>query len=447
MMVDFAEGVENLRSVRSKKMWRRASVGIPMLCILAGLGVSFSPFLVLGSSLRDGALEDAVNQSGWHVESGSASGGWFQPISFFDVRISDADGRFECHVSEVRTNSSLIDFISGGPERQKITLVEPQTEIRIAKDGQWPKCSSSGSGMALDFSIEDGSLRVIVPSRSVPIVEVDSCDLRGSVGADENGVSWLNVEPFQVLDRRNLTDAETRHQLALIAPLLSQTTKVSGSVSLSLDQVQIPLDGRQGSAFPIRGRAEIHSLEARLKTGWARQISLMLGSLSGAEVPDQISMLEKTNINFKVIDNGIQHEATAFLFPQISPEFRVVTSGTVHFDETLDLTLSVFLPTELQEKQSALAFLRSFSTSPIPLAVTGTVSSPSVGFPERFDVLSEISRRVTPAQYTEEPPGVPTAVSVLLQGVIRSEPSGVKSKKRLAGSILNLIRAVDKERK
>jgi hypothetical protein len=42
---------------------------------------------------------------------------------------------------------------------------------------------------------------------------------------------------------------------------------------------------------------------------------------------------------------------------------------------------------------------------------------------------------------------VPTAVSDLIQDVVKPGSDGSEKKKNLAGSILNLIRAVEKQRK
>ena len=70
-------------------MLRRAVVGVPILGGLLGLGGFLFPFLVLGSSLRDGLLKEAAGKSGWLVESGSASGGWFERVTFFEVRVLD----------------------------------------------------------------------------------------------------------------------------------------------------------------------------------------------------------------------------------------------------------------------------------------------------------------------------------------------------------------------
>ena len=447
LMAIFSSGASAGVFARRKSVLRRAVVGIPLLGGLLTLGGFGVPFLVLGSSLRDSALKDAAGKAGWSVESASATGGWFEPVIFFDVRVSDAKGRLEGRIPELRTNCSLMEIFGGGPERRRITFVRPSIEIQLSEEGEWPSCSSEDSGKATDFLVEEASLRITSPRRRSPIVDVRSCSLAGSIEADESGASWLVVEPMQVFDHEPVSDAQCEQNLALIAPVLAQSTEVSGSASLWLDRIRIPLDGRQSSPFPIKGRAEFHSLAAKLRNGWACQLSALGGAFSGLEMPDQISMVEKSAIDFELTERGVHHKGTAFLFPEMSQEFKVVSSGTVFLDETLDLELELQLPVPSGDERPALQFLRKFSSSPIVLAVRGTVSSPVVGLPEGVDFLGEISRRVTPAQYTTEPSGVPTAISDLIQDVVKPDSDPLEKKRNLAGSILNLIRAAEKQRK
>ena len=447
MMAISSSGASVDTSVRRKTIFRRAVVGIPLLGGLLTLGGVVFPFLALGSSLRDGSLKDAVGQSGWSVQSSSATGGWFEPVTFFDVRVTDPDGRLEGRIPELRTDCSLMDMFGGGPERRTVTLVRPSIDVRVSEDGEWPSCSSGHLGKATKFFVEQGSLRITSPLRRIPIVDVSGCNMAGSIEPDESGTSWLVIEPMQVFDHEPVSDSHCEQNLALIAPVLAQSAELSGSASVWLDRIRIPLDGRQSSPFPIKGRAEFHSLEAKLRTGWARQLSTLGGAFSGIEVPDQVSMLEKSTIDFEVTEKGVHHKGTAFLLPEVSPEFKVVSSGTVFLDETLELELSLELPIPSDNERPVLQFLREVSSSPILLAVKGTVSSPVVGLPEGVDFLGEISRRVTPAQYTAEPSGVPTAVSDLILDVVKPGSDSREKKKNLAGSILNLIRAVEKQRK
>jgi hypothetical protein len=340
-----------------------------------------------------------------------------------------------------------MEIFGRGPVRRKVTLVRPSIEIVVSLEGEWPSCSSGDSGKATDFIVLDAALTVTSPSRKTPIVDVSGCDLAGSIGPDNFGAKWLVVEPIQIFDHEPVSDSQCEQNLALVAPILAQSTEVSGFASVWLDRVRIPLNGRQSSPFPIKGRAEFHSLEAKLRNGLVRQLSSLGGVFSGIDIPDRISMVEKSTIDFEVTDKGITHKGTAFLLPEMSPEFKVVSSGTVCLDEKLDLELSVELPVPSDDERPVLQFLRKVSSSPILLAVKGTVSSPVVGLPEGVDFLGEISRRVTPAQYTTEPSGVATAVSDLIQDVVKPGSDGSEKKKNLAGSILNLIRAVEKQRK
>ena len=81
----------------------------------------------------------------------------------------------------------------------------------------------------------------------------------------------------------------------------------------------------------------------------------------------------------------------------------------------------------------------------MPLRVVGTVSEPELQLPEGVNLLGDLTKRIAPAQYTEEPPSLPSAVMDLIQNAGSQDREQVKQD--LPGSILNLIRAVDEQTK
>ena len=62
-----------------------------------------------------------------------------------------------------------------------------------------------------------------------------------------------------------------------------------------------------------------------------------------------------------------------------------------------------------------------------------------------MDLLGRLANRVSPAQYTEENPELPSAVLNLIQNVGSQDRE--QARKALPGNILNLIRAVDQKAK
>ena len=92
-----------------------------------------------------------------------------------------------------------------------------------------------------------------------------------------------------------------------------------------------------------------------------------------------------------------------------------------------------------------LALLSQLSAAPIKLRVVGTVSEPKLQLPEGMNLLSDLTSRIAPAQYTEEAPPLTSAVFDLIQNVGSQDREKVKQ--ALPGNILNIIRAVDEQAK
>jgi len=433
---------------RSPARWRRAYVTTSVVVAMLATGTVVLPVALINTSLRDRLLGSAVNNNVLTATSETATGGWFAPLVFSNVRIADADGLIVCTVRELRTSKGLLSCFTDASNVGLITLVEPRVEIHVGDDGKWPECGTrTPSDARLSYVIEGGSILVTVPWRQVPIVDLDDLKITGSIGPDATGHRMLTVDANQILDHERLSESHTQQNLALVAPILSQSTKVSGSASVWIDQLLIPLDGTPGSAspFPIRGRVEFHSLEARLKQEWTRQLAALTGQLTGTELPDRIEMLKNSQVDFVVTENGISHDGMVFLLPQIAEHLTIESSGVVHLDESLDLHLTVTVPQVVTANQPVLALLAQFSSEPLQLRVRGTVSQPQLQLPEGTSLLSEISKRIAPAQHEEVAPTLPSAISNLLQDAGSADKAKVRTD--LPGNILNIIRAVDQAKK
>lgn len=426
----------------AKPRWRRAVVASSVIISMLIAGSSLVPTILMQTELRNRVLGSAVKQSTLTATAQEASGGWLAPLVFKNVRIADSAGRFLCTIRELRTSQGLLGFLTGGPDIGQLDLIEPRVELELDKNGKFTREECEPSNTQFRFSIQQGSLLVRVPWRSVPIVDVDALELTGNIATDGDHQRVLTLNAAQIFDHEPLSESHTSQNLALIAPVLSQSTELRGSASVWLDEVKLPLDdSEQKSAFTIRGRAEFHSLEAKLKETWTRQLAVLSAQLAGTQLPDRIEVLQDSKVTFEVTDNGIFHEGMVFLLPKVAESLRVTSSGTIHLDESLDLQLAVTIPELGTQENRFLSMLSQLTSEPLRLSVKGTVSNPQLQLPEDTNLLGEISRRVTPAQYTEEAPAVPSAVVDLIQGVSNEDKE--EAREALPGNILNLIRAID----
>ena len=449
MTTEVSEDTANHQApTRAPARWRRAYVTTSVVMAMLVSGSAVLPFALMNTSLRDRVLGAAVNTDVLTATSETATGGWFAPLVFRNVRIFDADGRIVCTVRELRTSKGLLDRFTDALNAGLITLVEPHVEVHLGDDGKWPNFGKRTSSNAqLSFAIEDGSFKMTAPWRPVPIVDLDELRITGKVGPDAAGRRMLTVDAAQILDHEPLSEAHTRQNLAMVAPVLAQATEVSGSASVWMDESQIPLDrdDRQDQPFKIPGRVEFHSMEARLKDVWARQIVALTGQLTGTELPDRIEVLKNSRVDFVVAEDGISHDGMVFLLPQIAKQLTIESSGVVHLDESLDLLLTVTMPQVVTANQPVLALLSELSSEPLQLQVRGTVSQPQLQLPEGTSLLDEISKRIAPAQHEEVAPTLPSAITDLLQDAGGADKA--QARKDLPGNILNIIRAVDQAKK
>lgn len=440
---------------------RRAVVTTSILLSMLGAGICLAPIALTGTSARNRLLNSAIGSEELTATADSATGGWFAPLVFKGVRIQDANSQFVWTVKEIQTSKGLLSFLTDPVHIGEIRFADSAVRIHLDDAGKWPlKQNSRPSNSEFSFHIENGSLDISVPWRQIPIVELRKLDISGSIAPDANGQRMLNIDPIQVWDHEPLSEAHTQQNLALIAPVLSQSAELTGSVSVWLDEIHIPLNSAsrdggdsmdvavQGSAglnVPIKGRAEFHSLEARLKENWTKQLTSFVGQVRGIVVPTRIQVVRDSRIEFLISSEGITHEGMVFLLPELAKDLTIMSSGSVHLDETIDLILTLNLPKIVPTGRPFLALVSQITSMPMQLRVVGTVSDPKLQLPDGLSLLGSLSGQVTPAGQDEEAPPLPSAVMDLIQKIGSQDREQTKSD--LPGSILNLIRAVDEKAK
>lgn len=433
----------NPASTPAKPRWRRAMVASSTLVAMLIVGTGFLPPILLQTSLRDRVIGAPFADGPMKATAAAATGGWFTPLTFHDVHISDDKGQIVCTIKELRTTKGLLSFITEPDDVGRLTFVEPKVSVKVAEDGKWPEFSQKPSKSRLVYEVVDGELDVSVPWRKLPIVDVAKLDITGKIGPGPDGRRTLTVDATQVFDHEPLSEAHTEQNFALIAPVLSQSTTVSGSASVWLDTISMPLEGEQKSPFPIRGRAEFHTLDARLKEDWIRQLAALTGGITGTTLPDRVEVVKDSDVQFEISETGIRHEGMVFLLPEIAKELQITSEGTIQLDESLDLSLSVKVPKIVPANRPMLSFLSQLTAEPIQLAVKGTVSKPTLEMPQ--GLAGGLLSGIMPAQHTTEAPAVPDAISGVLQSV--TNPNKEEAGKQLTGSIFSLIKAIDQNAK
>jgi hypothetical protein len=431
-------------------------------CCFLVVALAGTPVVLVHTSARNLLLSTAIHSETLQASAESADGGWFRPLEFHNLQLVDADGQVTCSIGRLQTSKGLLTFLLDGDAPLHVSLHDVLLKVDLDDDGSWPKCGRQhSSNSTLHYSIHGGAFQLNAPWRPLPIVDLADLNLNGRIGPDAAGRRQLFVEPCSLLDQTQIADSHASQNLALIAPILSQTTRIDGAASVSLDAITVPLDGPEpANPFPLRGRAIFHKLDASLRSEFLAQLKMLLPSTEAA-IPSRIEVLEDLAVSFEVTRTGIQHSGMVVLLPELARNLRITTSGSIGLDESLQLDLEVQLPSLAQETTAKsdgsqprspafAALLAGLASQPLRIRVTGTVSQPQFALPDGVTLASELLRRLTPAEIsdnpdTDEPPSVPGAVFGLIRSISNSDANS--RSQQLPGSILNMIRAAEKSAK
>jgi len=440
-----SEKTDNSKSPSSQQTrWRRAFVATSVLGGMLFSGAAILPVAVMKSAYRDSVLNSKLEKFGFTAASGSGAGSWFTPIEFGNIKISDESGRLQLELKSLQMSQSLFGFLTNGGDLGKVTIIEPLLTATLDENGRLPLKAIQDSQEAVQwdaqFEIQNAAVVLQADYRELPYIDLKNIDINGAIQTTDDG-RWLTINSTQIFDHESLSELHTEQNLALIAPVLSQSTALVGQVSVNMEPVKIRLDGDASSPRSIRGTAVFHEVNARLKSQWAAAISQMLGRVAGQNVPDRLQITRNSTVAFSVDAKGIHHHGLVFLLPDMAAQMRIESSGVVGLDETLDLVLALQLP-QIVPSNAIMTVLAKMVSNPFQLQIKGTVAEPKLITPPGFSLVDQLSLNVAPESYTEEPPPVSSAVMDLIRNV-SSSTTGTASE-NLPGEILGLIRSIQK---
>ncbi|MGZ0170130.1 MAG: hypothetical protein ACKVHE_11280, partial [Planctomycetales bacterium] len=160
----------------------------------------------------------------------------------------------------------------------------------------------------------------------------------------KNASSMLIVEPVKLFDRRELTPELCDQGLQLIAPILSDSARVTGRLSIELDDFQIPIgtvtQDERVELTKISGRMMLHNVETGLKNPILAAITSVLAKLSGGRF-GTVRAAEETEVTFRVEDGRVHHEGLTLLIPELASDLTIQTNGWVDLEENIDMQILV----------------------------------------------------------------------------------------------------------
>lgn len=196
----------------------------------------------------------------------------------------------------------------------------------------------------------------------------------------------ISVKKGLLLERVALTDEICRDWLRYVSPVLSNATSPSGTFSLTTEAGAFQLDNM--SQAKLAGTLQIH--KAQVKPGpMAKQIVdavsavRVLNGKAGGQRELLLMTLRDQSVEYQVVDGRVYHSGFQFEIGN----FAFASNGSVGFDDTLDIVVSMAFPDELVNRGPILSVLKDET---LDFRITGTINKPVVD----GRVLKDFGKRI-----------------------------------------------------
>ncbi len=438
-----------------RAFWQRRGVRIAAVIIAALLlFIGFLPTIIANTSLRNAVVNRALDDPELQATAETASFGWFSSTSVGTLDIERTDQKLHIGIDRVLIERSWLALFVSAPDIGPIEIDRPKFELRLPKpvgetDLDDLKLSKKRSDSESTFvaTVHDAAVVIHAGDAKEPAVDLSGLDAKLHMIRNGDG-RVLVMDPMVILNHQKLTPEFCNSGLHLVAPLLADSTAISGEVSLEIQQFHLPVGNRGDSTdenpLNISGLVSLHDVTSTFTNPLADEITKLVAGLIHREPPETIRVTDDCRVKVVIRRDGVYHEGFAFVFPQLSEKLEIRTSGTVTIDERLDLNLEIGLPSDLA---AGIPVLDKLAQEPLKLVVRGTVDKPKVDLADGQDVLDSLSARLN----GEEKPGPakPVAASVieLVGGLAEEQPHGEDKPldvERTTKDVLNLIRSIKK---
>ncbi|MBI1247552.1 hypothetical protein GC197_06855 [bacterium] len=366
-----------------RKHWGKllSAAGVLLVGLIALIAAA--PMLIGYGPVRNFILHQLFNGKEVAVSIDSVSVGWFQPTEIEGLHVKQIDGKFNVGVPRIANNVTLFQLITRPRqlgnlviERPLIALELPDESSDVFNDVAGEKHSvdqaelQSALDRTIDVEVVGATLEVHKPGAEKPWGFKDIgflAQLRPG-RTDAEGPSLL-IPRATLMDQQELTQEMCDDMLKFVAPIVTGVTKVDGKVSLSLEDIEVPLADRQNSVG--KGTLTIHKAQLT-GTPLVQEITKVLGLGPSVEV------FTDCTIQFHLKDKQIYHEGLDFGIGNL----RIKTHGYVGLDKSLNLIAEVPIPlkdsAEVDPEQKPSPLLDALRGKTIEIPIVGTLDKPEV---------------------------------------------------------------------
>ena len=332
------------KRTRNESRWRRR---IPTGLALVFLVLLFLPWVVSNTPLRDRLLAWLVNDPSISISTQAASFGYFASLSVDGLQISSADQSVDIRIEKIHAEKSWLAMLTDAPQLGSVTFTHPRLQVILDSDAQpHPRPPTNNLQTLLpvfDAIVERGEIHIGRSNAPDDLLELNDVNVTVRM-LRENGGSVFAVDPITVLDHEAVTPDLCREGLQLVAPLIANQLAMQGSVSLKIDNVRIPAgSGSQvnNNELQISGSVALHDLSVKIEDDVTRRLVAMSAELFKVEIPDKLLVTDNMGVEFHVVGERIHHRGLGMLFPGFESPISINSSGSVGWDETLDLEITV----------------------------------------------------------------------------------------------------------
>jgi hypothetical protein len=363
--------------MRTRRWFRILAAVVLLLPVL----VFFLPALVAGTGILSWLLNGKLAPHEIQASIGQAQVGWFVPTAFRQVRVADVRDRWEFTVAELGSELSLWQMLMSGGDLGTFVIERPTIVVTVDPAIEWPKFQAAPepSGQPVGpaaqrfrIRIRDGTILVRLADQPQPQELARQISLQADWQKTANG-PVLTIAAGKPLDHVQLTPEICDTGLKYVAPIFADVAWSRGTLSLELDQCQIPLD--RLAAAQAQGRVALHAVETGLKNPLAKDIARLVTTLTRRNLPEAVRVADNSVIDFQVHDARVHHSGLEFGLPEVAPELVIRTQGIVGFDGTLDLLAEIPLPLSLLGDGP---IAQSLGNQTLNLPVRGTLDQPQL---------------------------------------------------------------------
>jgi hypothetical protein len=189
----------------------------------------------------------------------------------------------------------------------------------------------------------------------------------------------IRLEKGPVAQQIRFTREVTERYLKYAAPILVQTAKIDGQFSVDLDGGRLPLDDM--ASGDVGGRLVVHNVT--VSPGPLATQILVLGKqvedLLNGRVPnptqslgdDALITIQNQTIEVRMVNRRVYHRGLQF----VAGKLPIRTTGSVGFDESLEILAEVFVP---NEGIGSGAVVNALKGKTLQIPIRGTLTQPKL---------------------------------------------------------------------